>query len=534
MKFLLAAQFLLCLCSFGFDALRRGEEPFRGTVKPHVPGFYILRLDGSRDISFDRELFCKEIPLPGKQPRTIQWILTERNFSRIPGKYRKTFPFEEKFVQSKGFGFPATLSPETGKRMTILHFEPDFEERHSFAFRITADCRAGFYLNGMLIAEIPAKEPFLIRIPWWEMRSLPSRAVLVLPENGSAVMETTRLHGVRFLENIPPHPANPDWPRAVLSSGERKVEIALPDPGKGFYRGCRFQSAGMITAFPGFTSNVPPEVHDPRNHDDAAGQAEEFIEVPDYDSPGNLFLKIGVGLLRKRGSSYFHQKNYRVVQFFPWETELHADRAVFRQSGSAPSGFAYFLEKEISLSEAVLTIRYRLKNTGKHPFSTREYAHNFLSPATIVYPDAVFSPGKKAEAFPLKTTRHGTAVAKGKTILHISESEGWELGRALFRSERVISPEFFRKVTLAPGEKAEWERNYTVLNMEPNQKGEKNVQSRNCRLRRNRPGTCEFMECDRRSKRCRGGGSECGTGKKRRGTLRSRSSDESSGSAGRP
>ena len=125
MKFLLAVQFLLCLCSFGFDALRRGEEPFRGTVKPHVPGFYILRLDGSRDISFDRELFCKEIPLPGKPPRTIQWILTERNFSRIPGKYRKTFPFEEKFVQSKGFGFPATLSPETGKRMTILHFEPE-------------------------------------------------------------------------------------------------------------------------------------------------------------------------------------------------------------------------------------------------------------------------------------------------------------------------------------------------------------------------------------------------------------------------
>ncbi len=472
MKFVSAIQFLLCFSAFGFDALRRGEEPFRGTLKPYVPGFYILRLDGKKEILFDNELFCKEIRLPGKVPHTIQWVLTERNFSRLARKYWNTVPFEERFVQDKGFGLPATTARRTGKQMTILHFEPDFEERHSFAFRITATHGGTFYLNGRFLAEIPAKAPCLIRIPWWEMRSLPSRVVLVQPENGNAVLETSRLHGIRFLEHIPPHPANPDWPRAVLSSGKWKLEIALPDPDKGFYRGCRFQSAGMITAFPGFTSNVPPEARDPRNHDDAAGQAEEFIEVPDFDHPGSVFLKIGVGLLQKRGSHYFHQKNYRVIQFFPWESEVHSDRAVFRQSGNSPSGYGYRFEKEILLSEALLTIRYRLQNTGRHTFSTREYAHNFLSPATIIYPDAFFPPGEKAEVFPLTGTRHGTVVAKGKTTLHISESEGGVLGRALFRSERVVSPEFFRKLTLAPGEKAEWKRNYTVLRMEPDQKGE--------------------------------------------------------------
>ena len=179
MKFVSAIQFLLCFSAFGFDALRRGEEPFRGTLKPYVPGFYILRLDGKKEILFDNELFCKEIRLPGKVPHTIQWVLTERNFSRLARKYWNTVPFEERFVQDKGFGLPATTARRTGKQMTILHFEPDFEERHSFAFRITATHGGTFYLNGRFLAEIPAKAPCLIRIPWWEMRSLPSRVVLV-------------------------------------------------------------------------------------------------------------------------------------------------------------------------------------------------------------------------------------------------------------------------------------------------------------------------------------------------------------------
>ena len=433
---------LLVLCSawaFGFDALRKGPESFTGKVKPPVPGYYRLRLTGKNgveELKFDRELFCTEFVLPGKMPERIQWILEERNFT----------------------GLPVSVS---GKRAELL-FEPGFEERHSFALRVFAENGAEFFLNGKRRAVIPAGAERLVRIPWWEMRPPVSKIEIRLPEDGKLRVAASRLHGTRFRKEAPSNPADSDWPRAVIANGLLKAELALPDPEKGFYRGCRFQSAGMITAFPGFGSNCLPGGRDPRNHDDAAGQAEEFIEVPDFDSHHDVFLKIGVGLLRKSGKSYFQMKNYRIAAFFPWETELYPDRAVFRQKGESPAGFAYSLTKKISLSGNSLVMEYRLENTGKHPFRTTEYAHNFLLPAKIVYPDAEFLPGTKTESIPLGNTRNGSVIANGKTVLRIRETGG-EFRRALFRSERGISPEFFRKLNLAPGEYAEWKRIYTVL-----------------------------------------------------------------------
>lgn len=448
MNKLLPFLLLLSPGTFGFDALRKGPEPFSGTVKPPVPGFYHLRLtgkNGTEELKFDKELFCVAFPLHEKKPERIQWIPEERNFSELA----------------------ASVS---GKQASFL-FEPGFEERHSFALRIFAENGGEFFLNGEKRGTIPAGKKWLIRIPWWEMRSPFSEITIRLPREGQLRVETSRLHGTRFLKERPQNPANSDWPRAVITNGRLKAELALPDPGKGFYRGCRFQSAGMVTAFPGFGSNCLPGLRDPRNHDDAAGQAEEFIEVPDFDAPYDVFMKIGVGLLRKSGTSYFQLKNYRVEKFFPWETELLPDRAIFRQKGESPAGFAYSLTKKISLAGDSLAMEYKLENTGKHPFETTEYAHNFLHPATVVYPDAEFAPGKKTECFPLESTRSGTAIVKGTAVLRIRETGG-ELRRALFRSERGISPEFFRKWRLAPGESVEWKRKYTVLNMEPDKTGE--------------------------------------------------------------
>ena len=96
-------------------------------------------------------------------------------------------------------------------------------------------------------------------------------------------------------------------PHVYLKNDKLKVKVYLPDAQKGFYRGTRFDWAGVCgeIEFAGHKIFGPwKDTHDPTNHDDIIGPCEEFgIDKPlGYDDAkvGETFLKIGSASWRSR------------------------------------------------------------------------------------------------------------------------------------------------------------------------------------------------------------------------------------------
>ena len=96
-------------------------------------------------------------------------------------------------------------------------------------------------------------------------------------------------------------------PRRTISNGMVHAEVYLPDPERGFYRGTRFDWAGIIGSLTSgdhqYFGSWYSE-HDPLKHDCITGPAEEFqgesdpdVEYPLVDT-GAAFLRLGVGFFR--------------------------------------------------------------------------------------------------------------------------------------------------------------------------------------------------------------------------------------------
>src|SRR5262245_232801 len=127
-------------------------------------------------------------------------------------------------------------------------------------------------------------------------------------------------------------------PEATISNKQLRVKMYLPDPVNGFYKGARFDWSGIINKveFGGHTfygqwfSKIDPTVRDVSYKGDdilvsvntsAMGPAEEFQTPLGYDSAkeGDRFVKIGVGVLRKRDdSSYAFANVYGIVESGKW------------------------------------------------------------------------------------------------------------------------------------------------------------------------------------------------------------------------
>src|SRR4029079_562375 len=113
-----------------------------------------------------------------------------------------------------------------------------------------------------------------------------------------------------------------DYPHVVLKNDKLKFTVYEPDAAKGFYRGTRFDHAGVFgnVEFAGHKIFGPwKDKHDPANHDDIIGPCEEFgLQSPlGYDDAkvGGTFLKIGVGELEKpKEEKYSFANKYKVVK----------------------------------------------------------------------------------------------------------------------------------------------------------------------------------------------------------------------------
>lgn len=194
------------------------------------------------------------------------------------------------------------------------------------------------------------------------------------------------------------------YPQIKLSNGVLEATIYLPDAEKGFYRGTRFDWAGVIgtleykghTYFGPFFEKFNPSVPDVVIGDPveagvnsgASGAVEEFIgangAVLGYAEakPGEAFCKIGVGSLRKPDNApYSSYTNYPILDGGSRTVRSGREWIEFTQQVDCSSGYGYTYTKTIRLleNEPEMTIEHRLVNTGEKPIETRVYDHNFLT-----------------------------------------------------------------------------------------------------------------------------------------------------------
>jgi hypothetical protein len=187
-------------------------------------------------------------------------------------------------------------------------------------------------------------------------------------------------------------------PQIDIGNGQITARIAAPDPAKGFYRGTRFDQAGVITSLklngrefygPWF-DRTAPEVLDyaydaagavVAGPDSAtSGPVEEFAPLDFTPAPNSRFIKIGVGLLAQPDDKpYDHYRHYRIIDGGKRQTRITKTSIAFTQALES-AAISYVYEKTLRLvpGKPQLVIEHRLKNTGTKPIITSVYDHNFL------------------------------------------------------------------------------------------------------------------------------------------------------------
>jgi hypothetical protein len=99
--------------------------------------------------------------------------------------------------------------------------------------------------------------------------------------------------------------------------------------------------------------------------------------------PGDTFIKIGVGVLRKPkdGGDYDRFRLYEIVDPGTWKVRATHNAIEFTQEVTdASSGYGYHYQKTIRLvpGQPEMVMDHRLRNTGKHSIESNVYNHHFL------------------------------------------------------------------------------------------------------------------------------------------------------------
>jgi hypothetical protein len=199
--------------------------------------------------------------------------------------------------------------------------------------------------------------------------------------------------------------AQPDAPQVKLTNGVLHLTVYTPDAAKGFYRGTRFDWAGVIGHLdyaghsyygPWFTKTAPG-VDDFSIQDSGVvagpssaivGPVEEFFTREkalgfDEAAPGGTFIKIGVGVLRRPDNKdYTSYIQYPIVDGGKRSVQVHSSSITFTQDVMDPaSGYGYHYVKTVRLVQGKpqMVIEHTLTSTGKHEIESDVFDHNFLS-----------------------------------------------------------------------------------------------------------------------------------------------------------
>lgn len=316
--------------------------------------------------------------------------------------------------------------------------------------------------------------------------------------------------------------ASSQIPQAEISNGIIKAQVLLPDAARGFYRGTRFDWSGVLGSLeykghnyygPWFTK-FQADVHDfifsgpdiiAGSCSAATGPVEEFsVDEPlgfSEAKPGQTFIKIGVGVLRKPDNKkYDNYRLYEILDNGRWRVYPKLDSVEFVQQIEDPSnGYSYQYTKVVRLipGKPEMTIEHSLKNVGKQAIQTSVFDHNFLvldkrpigPDFTISLPFAIKTSeppdpklaqvegnrilyrqvlkGKETVALPIQG--FGSSAADYSiTIENKQVGAGMRIkgdrplaSAALWSIRSVLAVEPFVAISIAPGQQFEWKYLYT-------------------------------------------------------------------------
>ena len=191
-------------------------------------------------------------------------------------------------------------------------------------------------------------------------------------------------------------------PQITLSNGPLNVLVYLPDAVNGFFRGTRFDWAGIVgrleyanhVYYDRWFSRMDPNTRDwavvpevvAGPNTAITGPAEEFQRPLGYDTaaPGRAFVKVGVGVLKKPldGAAYNAMQLYEIADPGVRTLDIKSDAVTFTHDVTdAASGYGYAYTKVLRLTPGrpEMKLEHRLKNTGRQRIETTVYNHNFLA-----------------------------------------------------------------------------------------------------------------------------------------------------------
>jgi hypothetical protein len=209
-----------------------------------------------------------------------------------------------------------------------------------------------------------------------------------------------------------------------------RAKLYLPDAENGYYRATRFDWSGVIPSLEWKGHNYFGqwfERYDPKIHDAIQGPVEEFLTNDAglgyaEAKPGESFVKIGVGALRKPDEPRFGQfRTYEIINPGKWTVNRAPDSVEFIHELPDTSGYAYVYRKTVRLTKdrPELVLEHTLKNTGKKTIETSVYEHNFyMLDGQPAGPDiAVKFPFELRAQADLK----GLAEISGKDLVYLKE-----------------------------------------------------------------------------------------------------------------
>jgi hypothetical protein len=221
-----------------------------------------------------------------------------------------------------------------------------------------------------------------------------------------------------------------DAPQAEISSPEIRAKLYLPDAENGYYRGTRFDWSGQIASLEYKGHNFFGQwfqKYDPKIHDAILGPVEEFLtngaglgygEV----KPGENFVKIGVGAIRKPEEPRFQQfKTYEIADPGKWSIRRGADWVELTQELGDTAGYAYVYKKTVRLArdKPELLLEHSLRNTGRKTIQSSVYEHNFYMI------DGLPTGPEIAVKFPFEVRAvrdlQGLAETRGKELVYLKE-----------------------------------------------------------------------------------------------------------------
>jgi hypothetical protein len=304
-------------------------------------------------------------------------------------------------------------------------------------------------------------------------------------------------------------------PHRDISNVLMTARIASPDGTRGFYRGTRFDQAGVVTSLklngrefygPWFDATAPEVLdytYDANGQvvagpDSAtSGPVEEFAPIDFTPTPGSHFVKIGVGVLYQPDDApYDHYRHYKVLDGGQRATRITPRSSTFIQTlDDAGTAYVYSKTLELVPGSTELVISHTLRNTGRTAIHTTVYDHNFLrikpgdDAVRISFPFPVSAadpppdglmriwentltylrPMKPKERISFPVTGFGagaqdydfrvTDLTTGASV-HVTGDQ--PLTRVnIFSIDKVQSVEPYIAIDLAPGQEKRWTYRYT-------------------------------------------------------------------------